>query len=411
MEARNKARAEREGLIEARALRNSRNKLERAQKADREAGALTGDQSGPAIPLKLRTLREAADRRAEEREKKANEAVLVRQEVQAKKKLERMKKQDEREDKQQQREYEKEAKQNDAAIKKREARVQKEKQARQIDANTAVAGAAAAVIRGGGPGAAIGGGLGSAIGGRFGGPAGAIVGGAIGEKFGGAIDNAIPNAGRALASVAGGQGQGASRLGVDALQGASAAAAAALATIPGVGIPAAFAMSALGKSAGAAVETLNAFAARGRELAGYNAQAASAVVNQDVSRLLMDIKEGQQLGAQYAKVIEAQTKLELTIQAGLIPIKEVIMEKIPPAIDILLNTLIFMLEKLDKVLIFDYGIKEGVAEMKKVRALLEAGALPGMDAIFDGWLKLMDAVPLPAVPVPGPLDIPILRAP
>lgn len=388
----------------------ARKQLEVMKRAD--------DRQSDADEVRLARLAEASRKqlermkKADDKQKAADDLVLARIEVQSKKKLDRMRTADERQEKLEQ-------KREDAEANKTKAETEKS----QMVAGVAAAGAVAAIIRGGGPGAVIGGGIGSAIGGRFGGASGAILGGAVGEKLGGAADKAIPSAGAFGARVARSEGVGiaadaASSLGNVAAAGAVAASGlAAMSVVAAPLAPALLAAGvgafALGKAVGAGVEVLNAFAARGKELAGYSGQIAGAAANQDISRLLMDIREGQRLGGGYAGAIEAQTKLELTLQAGLLPIKEWILERLPKSVDVVLDILMGILEAANVVAdqLGSAAVAGILDEMKRVRRALESGALPGIDAIFDKWLEPMGVRPVAGVPVAGPLDVPLLRAP
>ncbi len=85
----------------------------------------------------------------------------------------------------------------------------------------------------------------------------------------------------------------------------------------------------------------------------------------------------------------------------------------PPALDAILNGIIFSLEKLDKILAFDYGIKEGVAEMKKMRKALEPGGELLGGGLVDLWLRagVVGGIPERAGPGPLPMRIPAVEAP
>lgn len=70
---------------------------------------------------------------------------------------------------------------------------------------------------------------------------------------------------------------------------------------------------------------LDAFTARGRELAKYNPQIAFAAAQADVRRIFADIREANQNAARYADLILKSQQLEESFQRALQPLKEAIM--------------------------------------------------------------------------------------
>lgn len=73
-----------------------------------------------------------------------------------------------------------------------------------------------------------------------------------------------------------------------------------------------------------------AFASRGEELKRYDGRIAFASAMSDTNKLLADIREGQQLGNQYAELISARTQLQVEFQEALAPIKAAMMEVLIP---------------------------------------------------------------------------------
>lgn len=272
----------------------------------------------------------------------------------------------------------------------------------------AAAGVAATAIRGGGIGQAAGSAAGAAIGGRLGGQAGAVVGSAVGEKAGAVVDNPLGGAASFSKKVAAGDG-------VAALESASDAAAIALAvTVPGAGVMAAAALKTFSSTVGATTETMNAFAARAKEIGMFSGQITGAAARQDVTRLMADIKESQRMGDSYAALIDKQTEFEETMRAMLLPIKEHIVKYLPMMMDWMLDFAIWSIESLDKVLIGDYGLKAIAGEMRKARDDARRGASAEFDieAMFraDRGRPIVFPAPLPpgGPGGPGGLDIPLI---
>lgn len=68
-------------------------------------------------------------------------------------------------------------------------------------------------------------------------------------------------------------------------------------------------------------QMVDVYADRGRALSGYSGAASSASANADTAKILADLREGQQMGEGYARLIESQSKLETTVRDALLPIK------------------------------------------------------------------------------------------
>lgn len=73
-------------------------------------------------------------------------------------------------------------------------------------------------------------------------------------------------------------------------------------------------------------KTLHAFTDRGRELGKYDGRIASATAQADVRKIMADMSEAKRLGAQYARLIESQSRMEARLQETLLPIKEKMMQ-------------------------------------------------------------------------------------
>jgi len=73
---------------------------------------------------------------------------------------------------------------------------------------------------------------------------------------------------------------------------------------------------------GALNDVIAVTAERGRELQAYSGAITRAVADQEISKLRNDIRESQQLGGDYGRVISAQTRTEDAMREAILPIKE-----------------------------------------------------------------------------------------
>ena len=212
--------------------------------------------------------------------------------------------------------------------------------------------------------------------------------------------------------------------GLKVLDDAAEKAAVALAvTIPVAGALAGSTLLAVTKSFTAVKDTVDAFAARGRELSGYSGPLAAAAARQDVTRLLTDINESQRLGDKYAKLLDKQTEFEETLKAGLLPIKEFALEQLPKFLNWILDILMKSLECLDKMVPGKTIMGDMLDEMKRMRRALSDG-LPGPTP-FSDWSRIASEAmrvysgpggrPAGGLPwggaMPVPLGIPAFDAP
>lgn len=142
------------------------------------------------------------------------------------------------------------------------------------------------------------------------------------QKFGGQVQ-AI-NTGL-LATISGGPTAkvgAAVQIGASGLLGSGVAAAAA-GPIGMAAIGAAGAIGALALAAAKAKENLDAFADRGRELKGFNAEIAVAAAVADVAKMQADIKEANKGGKEFAGAISASSKLDIAIREAMQPLERV----------------------------------------------------------------------------------------
>jgi hypothetical protein len=175
------------------------------------------------------------------------------------------------------------------------------------------------------------------------------------------------------------------------------------------GKAAAEALRTVGTAVRVVKEVTDSFSARGREISGYNGRLAASVAVQDVTRVMTDIRESMLLGDKYAKLIEAQTRFEETLKAGLLPLKEWVLEKLPVVLNMILDVLIRGLDMLSKLPGMPDMMEEMADEMKKMRETL-AGHGP-MGDLLHHWL-FPPAIGFAAPPGPagGPLAIPLFPA-
>ena len=270
-------------------------------------------------------------------------------------------------------------------------------------------------------GAIAGGTLGAAYG-----PAGAAVGAAVGEKAGEKVGARLDDpfleltatakfAGRAFDEMGAAAAKVSRNDGFGTFQHALGLATEGLEQIPVVGKSTAEVLRTVGKAFTMVKETADAFSARGRELSGYNGSIAVAAAQQDVTRMLTDIREAEMMGDKYARLIDAQTRFEETLKAGLLPIKEVIVERIPPFLDAILSTIDLLIQigyaipgvkddLIDKILTGMRDIREDLSDDRRLKA----------DVMVRRWLGDGELGPRPPIgerPLGGPLGVPIVLPP
>ena len=266
-------------------------------------------------------------------------------------------------------------------------------------------------------GDAAGGALGARIGGTIGlaaGPIGAAIGAALGavagETVGKVIDfvlspfenmqRALNFMGEAAKKVAGNDGFGLVQQGLEGT-------ASVLENIPIAGTFAAGALRTVGTAAKVAVDTLNAFAERGKELSMYSGTIAVAQAQQDVYKTLADLREAQRFGGGYARAISAQTQFEASMRGLLLPVKELALRLTPALIDKLSDNIIIGAHALGKMVGLGELTKEMALEAARERKLAKA-----LEAI-DAWTTFFPAGPLPTMPIGtsgptgGPLGLPV----
>jgi hypothetical protein len=208
----------------------------------------------------------------------------------------------------------------------------------------------------------------------------------------------VAGAGRGGAAAARGAGTFATGVAqgdpVRAVQGVVGGVTSVLSKIGPVGIVAAAGLGAVAGAAFAVKRTFDALASRGKELQNYSGAIAGAAAQQDVTRILTDIREAQRMGDRYAELIQKQTEVEETLRAGLIPIKERLIDILIPLMDQMLSGLISGLEIVDKIYQEVVGersmLGEVATEMREMReAVAGDGALGGAELIKK-WTHPVD---------------------
>lgn len=172
---------------------------------------------------------------------------------------------------------------------------------------------------------------------------------------------------------------------LEALTKAADVAADGLEKIPVVGGAAAESLKAVTTAATAFAQVTEAFANRGRELQGYDANIARGAAQADLIKMQSDMREAQRSGKQLGELIEKQAQLESVITELLAPIKEFVL-------DVLLKFIEAVLSYLAN---FSKTAKEIYEKMKEQKDLLAS------DPINDvlGAAERLLSPPLPADPV------------
>jgi hypothetical protein len=200
---------------------------------------------------------------------------------------------------------------------------------------------------------------------------------------------------------------------VAAFAAAAGGATRALAALGPVGIVAGAALGATVVGVKAFTDTVDAFVARGRELASMNGQLAFATASADVTRFRSDKREADTLGPQLAKLIENQAKANEIFQVIMLPIKDFILGKLNMSIELGLQGVLAVVENaaaIQMILNFVFapgalamGAARELIDMKKlaveIRDLLRGG--PKIDVLTE-WVNAMRDFKGPAAPGPRP---------
>jgi len=299
--------------------------------------------------------------------------------------------------------------------KRRERLLERRAQKKQLQQSALTAGMTAAGLQGGGlagAGRGIGGTLGGVAGAALG-PVGAIVGQAVGAEVGEAVGNVVRAVtrpfelvGRAAQFAAEGLKKVAADDGFGALMHGAEGVASVMEKIPIVGSALADNFRGLTAVVGAVHGVMEAFAERGKQLGVYSGAISAASARQEVAGQLREMREAQRMGDGYAKLIDKQTEFEASMSGMLMPIKQIIVERLPALIDWFLDNVQGMLERIDNAIPFTTTIfGEMAKEMKKARE--EARKLD--DKTLEAfWLTFRGGyAPVAYPPMPGALGVPL----
>lgn len=275
-----------------------------------------------------------------------------------------------------------------------------------------VAGGVAGDIYGEKVGQKLGGGLGGMLGaaaGPIGSAVGTVLGSMIGEKVGKAIDfvlspfenmqRALNFAGEAAKKVAGNDGFGLVQQGLEGT-------ASVLENIPIAGAFAAGALRTVGTAAKVAVDTLNAFAERGKELAKYNGGLALGQANQDLYRTFADMREANRLERGLSQMIQKQTEFDASMRGLLMPLKEWALNYMPGIMDKLNENIILGVHALGRMVGAGEVTKKMAEEAYRERMFARMLSAAVDPAMF--WLMAVaPSAPVAGPPTPaGPLGLP-----
>jgi hypothetical protein len=123
----------------------------------------------------------------------------------------------------------------------------------------------------------------------------------------------------------------------------------------------------------------NAFLDKAHSLAQYSPEIAIAEAKAEIRGIMADIHEGQDLGAQYAELVDINSKVQADMRDILMPIKEA-----------LLPFLINVLKSIDENAVALAGVSEGVLQTAKIIADLALYLMNPLNAAA-GLQLAMDA--------------------
>jgi hypothetical protein len=137
------------------------------------------------------------------------------------------------------------------------------------------------------------------------------------------------------------------------------AAAGALGKIPIVGQVAESAIKAITSTFTAANAVVDAFVERGRQLSQFSPELAAAGAQAEITSILADIKEAQELGPELAQLTTAQAELSAQLRELLLPIKLVVVEALAGVLKLIEDFLPYLRASFD-------ALKAGAADLLQV---------------------------------------------
>jgi hypothetical protein len=195
-----------------------------------------------------------------------------------------------------------------------------------------------------------------------------------------------------------------------AFSAAAGGLSGALSAAGGYGIAFGAAVQVATTAVGSFSTTVNAFAQRGRELAGINGPLAGASARADVIRYRADLREGQQLGPQLARLLENQAKADAVFREIMLPIKEFILDKLNRLLEGGLSALADIVEGIAEMVKTLKGDPADLVKLaKEIRDILKGGGPAGP---IDDWVNALRGFRGPdARPVDPFLGKPVLKFP
>lgn len=124
-----------------------------------------------------------------------------------------------------------------------------------------------------------------------------------------------------------------------ALTSATRVAADALGHIPVVGGALETGLKGLLGPVTAFAGVVQAFVDQARNLSGYSPELAQSTARADITSLLSDIREAQELGPDLARLQDAQTELISTVRELLLPVKKFVVEQLAEAMEFVVRQL------------------------------------------------------------------------
>ena len=146
---------------------------------------------------------------------------------------------------------------------------------------------------------------------------------------------------------------------------------------------------------------VNGFVARGRELQGYNGSLAGANARADVRSLMGDLREAKELGPALARLTEVESRANDELRALLLPIKEVVVNRLAGLAETLLDAWDFVkpiFTTIGEAAIGGLEILQQIAEML-------AKVIPGGEGLLKLIQKIIDNTKdkRPNTPDQGPI--------
>ena len=187
--------------------------------------------------------------------------------------------------------------------------------------------------------------------------------------------------------------------GVGMVGAAANTAATALSALgpKGVALGAALQVGAAGVAA--FTGAVNAFATRGRELAGFDPRLAGAAAKADLGRMQSDMREADVLGEKMALMIENQEKADATFREIMLPIKSAVLDGLNEILEGGLGLLVEILQAIRDLAAFIKLPADVLTRidgtLKRIRDIIDGGR--DADPI-ETWIKDLGKFIAPPAP-------------